>query len=147
MERRGEVQYRERFEQQVEHNGWCDILPNKITPSDIDVAFDNMARARHLFCEFSSVASLWSEKKWGQQLLYMQLLRTNNYANASVLCKHHVPIGQSVKSLNDVDSFQVMRAKNGLIYYMPSKEETFPGTLWVDFVKSFYGLENNWGAW
>lgn len=49
MERRGEVRHPARFAQQVEHRGWCDVLPRNISPSDIDVVFDNMMRARTLF--------------------------------------------------------------------------------------------------
>ena len=146
-ERRGEVRHRARFAQQIEHNGWCDVLPRSITPSDIDVVFDNMMRSRTLFCEFSSAVFLWDGKEKGQRYLYQQLLKTNNYQNACVLCHHNVPIEKNVNSLRDVVSFHVMRANRGLIYFLPSESEAFPGTLWVDFVNSFYGLENNWGAW
>ena len=147
MERRGEVRYPERFAQQVEHAGWNGVLPRKITPSDIDVVFDNMLMARTLFCEFSSAVSLWGCKPSGQRYLYQQLLKTNNYRNGSVLCYHKTPVEKNVNSFADVISFHVMRANSGVIYFMPSEAESFPGTLWVDFVKSFYGLENNWGAW
>jgi len=147
MERRGEVRYRDRFSQQIEHNGWCDVLPRSITPSDIDVVFDNMRLARTLFCEFSSAVSVWGGKQNGQRYLYQQLLKTNNYKNGCVLCRHNVPVERNVNSFNDVVSFHLMRANAGRVYYMPSEEEPFPGTLWVDFVKAFYGLENNWGVW
>lgn len=147
MERRGEVRHRARFAQQIEHDGWFGALPRKISPSDIDVVFDNMLMARTLFCEFSSAVSVWSGKEIGQQYLYQQLLKTNNYKNGSVLCRHNIPVERNVNSLNDVVSFHVMRAKAGVVYFMPSETEPFPGTLWVDFVKSFYGLENNWGTW
>ena len=147
MERRGVVRYRDRFEQRVEHDGWDGVLPGKITPSDIDVVFDCMMMARTLFCEFSAEVSIWRDKKTGQRLLYQQLLKTNNYRNGCVLCYHNTPVSRSVNSFKDVISFHVMRANSGLVYYMPSETESFPGTLWVDFVKSFYGLENNWGTW
>ena len=147
MERRGTVKYRDRFAQQVEHDGWCDILPRNITPSYIDVVFDNMRLARVLFCEFSSAVSLWGGKPGGQRYLYQQLLKTNNYKNGCVLCRHDVPVERNVNSFKDVVSFHVMRASAGLVYFMPSETEYFPGALWVDFVKSFYGIENNWGAW
>ncbi len=147
MERRGEVKHRARFAQQIEHNGWCDILPRNITPSDIDVVFDNMMLARMLFCEFSSAVSIWGGKPVGQRYAYQQLLKTNNYQNGCVLCRHDVPVGQNVNSLRDVVSFHLMRANRGLVYFLPSETEPFHGSIWVDFVKSFYGLENNWGAW
>ena len=148
MERRGVVKHRARFAQQIEHIGWDGVLPKKITPSDIDVVFDNMRLARVLFCEFSSVVSTWGGKKAGQRYLYQQLLRTNNYKNGCALCRHDVPVERNVNSFNDVVSFHVMRVSSkGLVYFMPSETEPFPGTLWVDFVKSFYGLENDWGAW
>jgi len=104
MERRGEVKHRARFAQQVEHNGWCDILPRNITPSDIDVVFDNMLMTRMLFCEFSSAVSLWGCKSGGQRYLYQQLLKTNNYRNGCVLCRHNVSVERNVNSLNDAVS-------------------------------------------
>lgn len=147
MKQRGVVKHRARFAQQVEHDGWCDVLPRNITPSDIDVVFDNMLRSRTLFCEFSSAVSLWSGKENGQRYLYQQLLKTNNYQNGCVLCHHNIPVGKNVNSLRDVVSFQVMRADKGVVYFMPSESKSFQGTLWIEFVKSFYGLENTWGKW
>jgi hypothetical protein len=147
MERRGEVRHPARFAQQVVHAGWNGVLPRKITPSDIDVVFDNKLLARTLFCEFSCVAALWRDKEYGQQCLYQQLLKTNNYRNGSVLCYHRIPVEKNVNSFTDVISFHVMRANRGFVYFLPSETETFPGTIWVDFVKSFYDLENNWGVW
>lgn len=141
MDNRGAVRSREAYRQGYDHTEW-QFLPNRITPSDIDVVFDNQLRARQLFCEYSRVRS-WDEKPFGQRLVYMQLLNTNNYGNACVLCCHRVPASDDIRSLSDVVSFHVMRNHCKTIEFLP----IYDGSLWPEFVKSFYGLENKWGEW
>jgi hypothetical protein len=141
MVTRGAVRNEALYRQGYDHSAWGDILPRRITPSDIDVVFDNLERARVLFCEFTR-NECWADKPFGQRTLYMQLLRTNNYQNACVLC-HHCVDGRDIDSLTDVQSFHVMRCNNGEIEYM----EVIDGCLWGEFVKAFYGLENTWGQW
>lgn len=145
----GEIRYLERYKQLFNHSPWDGILPNGITPSDIDVVFDNKMRARLLFCEFTCKETLWEQKPYGQRTLYMQLLRTNNYENACVLCNHNVPAEQQINSIIDVLSFQMMRIPNrsGEVKFYPSRDKAYDGSKWLDFVKMFYGLDNELGAW
>lgn len=144
---RGAIRNRDRYKQCYDHSAWGVFLPNKITPSDIDVVFDYRLCARQLHCEFSVEAMLWSQKPFGQRCLYEQLLRTSNYNNACALCNHDVPTGVDINSLADVDSFHVMRCVKGEICYFPSADKAFGGELWGDFVRAFYGMENKWGDW
>jgi hypothetical protein len=144
--RPGAIQNPERYKQLYDHSDWYGVLPNRITPSDIDVVFDNKLNARILFCDFTSAFTLWKQKKPGQKILYEQLLRTNNYANACVLCYHEVPVDAEINTLTDVKSFHVMRITNrdGCIRFFPNEHEAYSGDLWSGFVKSFYGLSGAW---
>ena len=146
-EKRGSVRHAARYKQGYDHSGWASVLPRKITPSDIDVVFDNLLNGRQLFCEFTSREALWTEKAHGQRVMYQQVLRTTNYSSASVLCFHSVPSNMPIDSLKDVNSFHVMRCVDGKIIYMPGDQRTFDGSLWPDFVLSFYGLDNGFGTW
>ena len=146
-EQRGSVRHAARYKQGYDHSSWASVLPRKITPSDIDVVFDNLLHGRQLFCEFTSREALWTEKAHGQRVLYQQILRTTNYSSACVLCFHSVPSHLLIDSLKDVNSFHVMRCVDGEVVYTPGDKRTFHGSLWTDFVKSFYGLENGFGTW
>ena len=144
---RGEIRNKARYFQGFNHCSWANVLPRNITPSDIDVVFDNARNARQLFCEYTSNGELWTDKPYGQRCMYMQALQTNNYANACVLCSHSVPANQEIDSMRDVDSFHVMRRVYGKVKYFPSETAPYSGADWVEFLKAFYGLENRWGTW
>jgi len=144
---RGSIRHKARYFQGFDHSGWGGVLERNITPSDIDVVFDNKLHGRTLFCEFSSSVDLWKDKPSGQRILYMQLLRTTNYSSAAVLCRHNTPADTPVNSLLDVVSFHVMRCVGGQVVCTPSDSKPFPGGDWVEFVKCFYGLENGFGTW
>jgi len=144
---RGAIRNRERYFQGYDHSAWSKVLPRNITPSDIDVVFDNARNARVMFCEFSSQARVWRDKPQGQRLLYQQLLSTNNYANASVICYHNTPSAKDIDTLSGVLSFHVMRKKRGEVIYLPAEDKAYAGDLWPDFVLSFYGCDTRFGAW
>jgi hypothetical protein len=146
----GAIRNLDRYRQLYDHSGWYGKLPNKITPSDIDVVFDNKNHGRILFCEFTSAEATWDKKPYGQRIAYMQLLRTTAQKHAAVLCLHHVPSDKQIDTVLDVDSFHVMRIldKEKGVVLMPSSHEVYDGSKWLDFVKSFYGLENStFGEW
>lgn len=146
-EQRGSVRHTARYRQGYDHSGWASILPRRITPSDIDVVFDNAFHGRQLFCEFTSRDIYWPEKPFGQRVVYEQLLKSGSPSSACVLCSHDVPSDSLIDTSRHVDSFQVMRVSEGRVVYTPGERLTFSGSLWVDFVKSFYGLENGFGTW
>lgn len=141
---RGAIRHRERYSQGYDHSEWGRILPRKITPSDVDVVFDNMLNARQMFCEFTSSFRLWSQKPRGQRLLYQQLLSTSNYQNASVLCYHEVEPSRNIRTAEDVISFHVMRKVNGRVCLFPEENRPYRGENWIEFVKSFYGVSEEW---
>lgn len=146
-EQRGSVRHAERYRQGYDHSGWASVLPRRITPSDIDVVFDDYLHGRQLFCEFTSRDLVWTDKPPGQRMLYERLLKSGSPASACVLCSHDVPAESLINTTQHVTSFHVMRYTPKGIVFSPGDHQTFDGSLWVDFVKSFYGLENGFGTW
>lgn len=106
-------------------------LPRGITPSDVDLVFDN--RGALLFGEFSRWKRSWEELEPGQRWLYESLAYRPGAISA--LLKHSVPVDTAICSRNDVEEFT-------LRYY--DKDRTlftrgpFPGELWPQFVHNWY---------
>src|SRR5687768_15001960 len=88
----------------LDHSEWK-LLPRKITPSDIDMCFDN--RGWLLLCELSSKTPNWSDIPKGQFWLYKSM--TAKSRTIAALLKHNVKDRQ-IDTLNDIQSFQVMLA-------------------------------------
>lgn len=95
----------------LDHSGWQkeEKLPRNVTPSDIDVVFDN--NSWMLFCEISSKHAAWDDLKkesMGQFLLYRNLIFQTT--NCAVLCKHSVRLDalRPIDTKKDITAFQVM---------------------------------------
>lgn len=144
---RGAVYNEARYRQGYDHSEWNEFLPRRITPSDIDVVFDNAMHQRAMFCDYSAQAAIWSEKSRGQQLLYQSLLLGSEYRHVAVLCSHSVPPGKPIRSLTDVDTFHVMRRGKVGVEFFPDARRPYGRELWRSFVASFYGVEGNWDKW
>lgn len=86
----------------LDHSEWS--LPRKITPSDIDMCFDNDGRV--LYCEISRHHSKWPELHIGQIKLYQAAVKSTQ--NLSVLCKHSVPANRQINTRSDIERFSVM---------------------------------------
>lgn len=118
----------------LNHGGWNGVLPRLITPSDVDMVFDNNGKI--IFIELSRVRSSWQEVTKGQRLLYENLIRGG--AHCACLCKHNVPAAIQIDTRYDVDSFQIMVWDYGLVY-----SKTYSGTLWEKFVSDgWFGSTN-----
>lgn len=111
----------------LNNSAWNGMLPRNITPSDIDLVFDN--NGWQLLCELSSQTSNWAELKRGQRLLYQGL--TIKHRTIGVLLKHSVPKDRQIDTLKDIDSFQVMISGGRIT-------EIFGGERWQRFVEQFY---------
>lgn len=83
-------------------------LPAFITPSDIDLVFDN--RGHFLACEFARHESSWHELKRGQREVYEALAKKGCL---TALCKHSVPIPEIppmrlINTRDDVETVEFM---------------------------------------
>lgn len=96
----------------LDHSAWSD-LPRKITPSDLDMAFDNDGKI--IFGELSSSECEWQRLSRGQRLLYENAIK--NSPHCAVLCKHAVSLadGRPIDTRGDITSFQVMLYDYGLV--------------------------------
>lgn len=111
MSERGRIRNSEAYARgkMLDHSGWQkgdNKLPRNITPSDIDMVFDNSGDV--LFCEVSSSRVEWKDLDIGQRKTYQNSIRgTDNFA---VLCTHAVPLdaGRQINSRQDIQQFQVM---------------------------------------
>lgn len=115
----------------LDNSEWGDVLPRGITPSDVDLVFDNK---RHLLvCEVSRITNRWEEIATGQREMYSSIVLRDRAMAAIV--KHSIPVDRQIKTASDIESFSVMfKTQYGGISFT----ETFPGTGWVGFVKKFY---------
>lgn len=110
-------------------------LPRNITPSDIDIVFDDTQHGRVLFVELTSSHTTWNTVSTGQRLLYSGLvIRGCNRVFAS-LAKHTVPINLQIDTRNDITHFQVMYYASLLGW---ATSQVYTGDLWPEFVDAFY---------
>jgi hypothetical protein len=112
--RRGEIYCEAAFAQGKMHDssGWSGILPRHISPSDIDLAFDNLGYI--LFMEMSRNCSSWSELEKGQFSLYENLVRNCPEKHIAALCTHHVPLSRRIDTLEDIESFQLLFCRRAI---------------------------------
>lgn len=124
----------------LDHSGWQKgeiRLPRLITPSDVDMVFDNDTWL--LLCEVSSEYASWRDlqaRAKGQIRMYQALI--GQTANCAVLCKHSVPLipYRPIDTRNDIDKFEVMLwdVMPGIVF-----TETFcTNKRWQDFVFSWF---------
>jgi hypothetical protein len=93
----------------LDHSSWqCgdNPLPRSITPSDIDMGFDNGGWV--LQCEVSSTASSWRNVPRGQVQYYLSSIKGTH--NCAVLCYHTVPLSDSrpIDTRKDIKKFHVL---------------------------------------
>ena len=114
----------------LDHSTWQ--LPRCITPSDVDMGFDNNGAV--LFCEMSSSCSSWAEVKRGQRLFYQNSIRER--AHCAALCKHSVDItdNRRINSQLDVESFDLMLWDHGPVCC----GVIVGNNLWQRFVQHWY---------
>lgn len=114
----------------LESSGWNGLLRDKITPSDIDLIFDN--RGSILFADFSIQCDRWEEVKAklrGQYMAYEAAVAHGPHCAA--ICKHSVKpdLLRKIDTLRDVERFQVM-----VWDYGPVLSPVYDGAYWQHFV-------------
>ena len=117
----------------LDNSSW--ELPRMITPSDIDLVFDDGQMGRIIFVELSSSETHWNLLSVGQRRLYSRLVAKGHGKVFAALCKHSVPQDQQINTRNDIDTFQVMYFGSLLGY---ATSPLYQGTLWANFVTKFY---------
>lgn len=120
----------------LNHSGWNNVLPRGITPSDVDMFFDNAGSI--LYCEISKHHRDWcelDEKAYGQSLGYKNIIEGTK--NLAVLCRHDVDRDRQINTLTDISSFHVRAfdfAKNKII----ETSVVFDNKWWQAFVLSWF---------
>ena len=98
----------------LDHSGWHGQLVRGITPSDVDMLFDNNGMI--IVCELSSWARDWHELKRGQRWVYEAFIKDRPFF--AVLCKHSVKpqTGRQINTQSDIECFHVMAWDHGPVY-------------------------------
>ena len=110
-------------------------LPRGITPSDIDMVFDDRRYGRILFVELSRLHLTWNTVPVGQRKLHAGLVSAGYNKVFSCLAKHNVPPQLQIDTRNHIEHFQIMYFA-ALLGFATSK--VFTGDLWPLFVDEFY---------
>lgn len=121
----------------LNHSSWqkgSRILPRNITPSDVDMYFDN--RGRIIFGELTTNFPEWASISDGQRMGYQNMIRGS--AHCAVVAFHNaVPEDQEIDSRLDILGFQPMIFDGGDFIL----GETYNGNdKWQDFI--FWWFEN-----
>lgn len=119
----------------LDHSRWSGVLPRLITPSDIDIVFDDARNCRVCFCELSRSSSTWIGISTGQRRLYSRLVASGHGKVFAVLLKHCTPVSNDIDTYSGVESFQVMRFAALL---GTATSDVLPGSEWPTWVSKFY---------
>ena len=124
----GKIHHRAGYEKakMLDHSGWTEIMPRKITPSDIDFVVELDGRV--LAGELKTDITEFKDMSHGQRRTYETLARKGITV---VLVKHGTPEGQDINTITDVVSFQVMASKCGQLL----SSKVFPGKYWKKFLE------------
>ena len=111
-------------------SGWNGLLRDHITPSDVDLCFDNNGSI--IFIDFSNNCDDWDEldkKLHGQRWFYESVIKHGPHCAA--LCKHSISpeMGRKIDTLRDVERFQIM-----LWDSKPVLSPVYDGARWQAFV-------------
>lgn len=114
----------------MQSDKWAGYLPRGITPSDIDLYFDNDGQL--LICEINTHTCRWADLPAGQRRGYESFVKRGLLA---VCCQVRLPEPpQNICTFSDVIRFQFMRLELG--YIQPSK--IFDGSKWPSFVRCWF---------
>lgn len=135
MTDRGDIYCEQAYAQgkMLDNSSWD--LPRHITPSDIDMVFDDARLGRLLFVELSSCCITWDTVSIGQRKLYSQLVANGCNKVFAVLAKHDVPTTSRINTRNDITHFQVMYFA---ALFGHATSQVYPGGIWPRFVDEFY---------
>lgn len=135
MAKRGAIRQMDVYLQSklLDHSPWDGRLPRKITPSDIDIVFDNAGSL--LFCELKLVAPGDSGSFWnlevGQQRLFQSLLEGTTHQLA--ILYHSTPPSIQIDTRNGINAFRIVTWEG-----VPREQDVRPGKDWPDYVESWF---------
>jgi hypothetical protein len=108
---RGSIRSVEHYQQakMLDHSSWqkgAPVLPRHITPSDVDMYFDNNGKI--IFCELSTNFPSWESLGKGQRLGYENMIRGT--VHCAVVCFHNIVPSDDrlINSRTDICGFQPM---------------------------------------
>lgn len=133
----GEIYSAEAYAQgkMLDHSSWQDhpTLPRGITPSDIDVVFDNAGNV--LFVELSSSTAKWADLAFGQRRVYEAVIWETKHC--AIVCRHNVSLqdGRRIDSRQDIIACQPMLFDDGAIWVCPVIEGN---SKWQGLVRQWY---------
>lgn len=116
----------------LDNSRWSSILPRKVTPSDVDLVFDNAGQI--VFAELSRHKDNWRHIAYGQWKLYQNLIQ--NTGHVAVLLKHGVDGQYAIDTAVDVEHFQLMvwDFKRRCFAY----SRLIGGDAWVQFIARWF---------
>lgn len=119
----------------LDHSEWR--LPRCITPSDIDMVFDNAGKI--LFCDLKNHHCTWDDLSVGQRKLYEAIVRNGAGTQFVALLHHSAPATQKfIRTVSDIEEFQLIYWKDNEI----KVSQMFPGSYWRVYVEEiFYGIK------
>lgn len=114
----------------VECSAWNGLLRDHITPSDIDLCFDNNGSV--IFVDLSVSYDRWDIALAGQRRMYAAIIAGGPHC--AVLAKHSVTpsLGRKIDSLHDIESFQAAVWDSGFV-----KSPVWSGSRWQEFVQAW----------
>lgn len=118
----------------LNHSAWASLLPRNITPSDVDMTFDN--HGDMLLCEISSQHTLWTQIKAGQLINYFSLIAPVS-KHFAVLVSHNVK-GRQIDTVADIESFHIMIRKDKVMLFWPGVDRAAGASQWVKFVQWWF---------
>jgi len=91
----------------LDNSGWRTVCPRGITPSDIDLVFDDKQSGRVIFGELSNGCKFWRDLPFGQRQLYSTRVVKGCGDTVAALLTHNVTSGQ-IDTMRDIQTFQLM---------------------------------------
>lgn len=90
----------------LNNTGWLNKLPRGITPSDIDLVFEN--KGRTLLVELSPTIRDWKFVAAGQRGVYETQVLQQRGACASVIARHETEYDKYIDTLRDIKDWELM---------------------------------------
>lgn len=125
----------------LDHTDWVDHLPRNITPSDIDMVFDN--RGRIIQIELSPSIDKWEFLQVGQRELHFSYVRAGKGAISAVIARHNTPPDRYINSYKDVISWTLayydQKTKDiSFRYFIHEPPITWPAFISWWFMNGFF---------
>lgn len=115
----------------LDHSGWTEHLPRKISPSDGDMLLDHLGRI--LLIELSTKTDSFNELATGQRILGENFVRNGKGKQAYALAKIVTPEDRAIDTTKDIISFSFLIYDKGQL----KRLGPYDGRHWTEAVKSW----------